>query len=219
LHWVQLNTLIINSHERSIETDFHYATVQFSPHDTHNTYRIHENFNPNYDTTYAQRLIKSNKLADANETFSGRQPGQDVRLSDVLRTNSVPIFEVCWWFGSTKTDDYVSYRCLIQIVTFVNAANMGFRVSEGRYEDDDLPSPSSGNLTAGNDCEFNGSPMTAIGVLNPHETRLEVITAILIKIHVSWVITSRITVNNYRRFGGRALSIFTISQLSCYYIR
>jgi hypothetical protein len=37
-----------------------------------------------------------------NEIFSGRQPRQ-TSFSDVSGNNSVPIFRVCWWFGSTKT--------------------------------------------------------------------------------------------------------------------
>jgi len=83
----------------------------------------------------------------------------------------------------------------------------------------DLPSRSSGNLTAGNECEFNESPETATGDLNnPHETRMEFIIAMLIKIKVFWVITDCITVNHYRRFGRRAVPIFRISQLNCYYI-
>jgi hypothetical protein len=41
---------------------------------------------------------------ESNEIFSGRQPRQDVK---VLRRfgNTVPIFRVCWWFGSTEIDD------------------------------------------------------------------------------------------------------------------
>jgi hypothetical protein len=28
-----------------------------------------------------------------------------VKVFDVSRTNSVPIFRVCWWFGRTRSDD------------------------------------------------------------------------------------------------------------------
>jgi hypothetical protein len=27
------------------------------------------------------------------------------RFSDISKTNSFPIFRVCWWFGCTKTDE------------------------------------------------------------------------------------------------------------------
>ena len=37
--------------------------------------------------------------------FNERQLRQHVKFSDVSGTNSVPIFRVCWQFGSTKTDD------------------------------------------------------------------------------------------------------------------
>jgi hypothetical protein len=37
--------------------------------------------------------------------FWDRQKPQDIRFSDVSGTNRFPIFSVCWWFGSTKTDD------------------------------------------------------------------------------------------------------------------
>jgi len=33
-------------------------------------------------------------------------------FTDVSGTNSVPIFRVCWWFGRTKTDDYVANSAL-----------------------------------------------------------------------------------------------------------
>jgi len=34
------------------------------------------------------------------------------RFTDVSRANSVPIFRVCWWFGSTKTDVFPSWTFL-----------------------------------------------------------------------------------------------------------
>jgi hypothetical protein len=46
-------------------------------------------------------------VTEFSEFFLGRQLCQDVK--DFLGTNSIPIFRVCWWFGSTKPDDEVGH--------------------------------------------------------------------------------------------------------------
>jgi hypothetical protein len=51
--------------------------------------------------------IEAFAATEFNEIFSGRQPLQDVKFLRSFR-NTAPIFRVCWWFGSTKTDDWVS---------------------------------------------------------------------------------------------------------------
>jgi len=39
-----------------------------------------------------------------DEIFLGSQPRQDVEFFEVSRSNSDPVYRLCWWFGSTKTD-------------------------------------------------------------------------------------------------------------------
>jgi hypothetical protein len=77
------------------------------------TPRIHKIISYKWrENIYLSKIFRKHKIncvsletfaaTDFNEIFSGRQPRQDVKFSDVLGTNSFPIFRVCWWFSSTK---------------------------------------------------------------------------------------------------------------------
>jgi len=51
----------------------------------------------NRSASLRQREILGKNEIRLNETFSDRQPRQDVGFSDVSGTDSVAIFSVCWW--------------------------------------------------------------------------------------------------------------------------
>jgi hypothetical protein len=57
-----------------------------------------------YIFTYVYVSLEAFTATEFNEIFSGGQPCQDVKVFGRFRTDSVPSFSVCWWFGRTTTD-------------------------------------------------------------------------------------------------------------------
>jgi hypothetical protein len=69
-----------------------------------NTFNCVKSYTSMYIFTYVYASLEAFTATEFNEIFSGRQPCQDVKVFGRFRTDSVPSFSVCWWFGRTKTD-------------------------------------------------------------------------------------------------------------------